>query len=95
MLLPHPIFMAEIKVTNLVKFYSVCLLYEGQKHGYELIKTIGKRLSKKVSPGQIYPFLSLLEKEGFVMSGKRGERDKLAYSLTPSGKIFCQKIVKK
>ena len=87
--------MAEIKVTNLVKFYSICLLFEGPKHGYELIKTIGDRLGKKVSPGQIYPFLSLLEKEGFIVSGKRGERDRLSFSLTTSGKVFCKNMLHK
>lgn len=88
-------FVDEIKVTNLVKFYSLCLLFEGPKHGYELIKTISERLSKNVSAGQIYPFLSKLEKTGVVKSGSRGERDKVAYSLTPQGKIFCREMLHK
>lgn len=85
--------MDDIKVTNMVKFYTICMLYEGPKHGYEIIKTIGEKINKKVSPGQIYPFLAKLEKNKLVTSGKRGERDKKAYSLTPEGKKFTQDML--
>ncbi|MBI2598568.1 MAG: PadR family transcriptional regulator [Candidatus Diapherotrites archaeon] len=87
--------MEEIKVTNMVKFYSLCLLYENPKHGYELIKTISERLGKKVSAGQIYPFLSKLEEGGLIKSGARQQRDKVQYSLTPTGKKFCQAMLQK
>jgi len=87
--------MAEIKVTNMVKFYALGMLYEGPKHGYEIIKTISERLNKKVSPGQIYPFLAKLEKNKLIISGKKGERDKKAYSLTPAGKKFVQGMLHK
>ncbi len=85
--------MAELKITNLVKFYALLLLYEGPKHGYELIKEIGTKLDKRVSSGQIYPFLSKLEKSNYIESGKRGERDKKVYHLTADGRAFVKKML--
>jgi DNA-binding PadR family transcriptional regulator len=87
--------MAEIKVTNLVKFYAICLLHDGPKHGYEIIKETGSKLDKSISPGQIYPFLKQLEEKGYIKSGKRGERDKNVYRMTNSGKLFANKMMKR
>ena len=83
--------MNEPKITNLVKFYTVLLLSEKKHHGYELMKEIGQRLEKKVSPGQMYPFLAELEKHKLVKTGKKGERDKTAFELTQFGKQFVKK----
>ena len=33
-------YMAEIKINNMVKFYTLCLLASGPKHGYDLIKDL-------------------------------------------------------
>lgn len=85
--------MREIKVTSMSKFYALCLLYEKPCHGYELIKTINKKTGKKIGPGQIYPFLAELEKKGFIVSGKRQERDKLKYSMTKKGKLFFRQML--
>lgn len=85
--------MAEVKITNLVKFYALTLLLEKPRHGYELIKEIGQRMEKNVSAGQIYPFLSLLEKNKFIKSKSLGERDKHVFLLTPKGKIFARKML--
>ncbi|MDO8537591.1 MAG: PadR family transcriptional regulator [archaeon] len=85
--------MTEVKITNLVKFYAVLLLLEKPRHGYELIKEIGQRMEKKVSAGQIYPFLSLLEKNKLIKFKATGERDKHVFSLTPKGKTFSQKML--
>ena len=87
--------MQEIKVTNMAKFYSLMLLCEGPKHGYELIKTTGEKLGKKVSPGQIYPFLAKLEKAGYIKIKEEAEREKKIYKLTPAGKKFCQGMLHK
>lgn len=85
--------MREVKVTNLAKFYSLMLLYEGPKHGYDLIKTVGKKTGRKFSPGQVYPFLSKLEENGFIKVRSEGKREKKVYALTPSGKIFCSEML--
>lgn len=83
--------MPEPKITNLVKFYAVLLLLEKKHHGYELMKEIGKRLEKRISPGQMYPFLATLEKNRLVKAGKSGSRDKTEFALTPKGKAFVKK----
>lgn len=85
--------MEELKVTNLSKFYSLMLLYEGPKHGYDLIKTVGEKLGKKVSPGQIYPFLAKLEKNGYIKIKSEGKREKKVYVLTNEGKKFCKSML--
>ena len=84
---------AEVKITNLVKFYALTLLLEKPRHGYELIKEIGQRMEKNVSAGQIYPFLSLLEKNKFIKSKSLGEREKNVFILTPKGKDFARKML--
>jgi DNA-binding PadR family transcriptional regulator len=85
--------MTEIKITNIVKFYTVLLLYNGPKHGYEIIKEVEKKLQKKASPGQIYPFLNKLEKKGYIRSKKVDGRDKKIYHLTRKGKAFVKKML--
>lgn len=85
--------MEEIKITNLAKFYSLMLLYESPKHGYDLIKIVGEKLGKKVSPGQVYPFLAKLEEHHFIKIKSEGERDKKVYVLTPKGQKFCKKML--
>lgn len=82
--------MAKIKITNLVKFYALLLLYEGPKHGYEIIKEISAKLGVKISPGQIYPFLSKLAQQKYIIFQKAGGRDKKTYRLTESGKNFIK-----
>lgn len=85
--------MDEVKVTNLAKFYSLMLLYEGPKHGYDLIKTVGEKLGKTISPGQIYPFLAKLEEHGYIKIKSEGEREKKVYVLTPKGKKFSESML--
>ncbi len=85
--------MHKPKVSNMVRFYGLLLLSEKKRHGYELMKEIGERLDKKVSPGQIYPFLSELEADKLVHAGRAGERDKIEYELTPEGKKFVESMI--
>lgn len=86
--------MAEPKITNMVKFYAVLLLLEKKHHGYQLMKEIGKRLDKKISAGQMYPFLAELEQNGFIQAaGSKDNRDKTAFVLTKKGKTFAQQML--
>jgi DNA-binding PadR family transcriptional regulator len=85
--------MEKIKISNLAKFYSLFLLFEKPCHGYELIKNVGKILERKISPGEMYPFLKKLEKNDLVISKKKGKRDKRVYRLSPKGKKFCKKML--
>lgn len=75
-------------VTNLTKFYTLVLLNEGPRHGYELMEELEKRLGKKPSPGQIYPLLKKLERSRLITHKvvKLGDKQKKVYTLTDEGK---------
>lgn len=87
--------MTGVKITNLVKLYILLLLSEKPKHGYEIIKEIERKIAKKVSPGEMYPFLKMLKKHGYIISEKIGPREKKVYRLTRSGKAFVKKILER
>jgi PadR family transcriptional regulator PadR len=82
-------------ITNLGKFYTLILLSEGPKHGYELMDALEKKIGKKPSAGQIYPMLKKLEKSGVIIheTQKIGEKEKKVYRLTATGKKTYSRIV--
>lgn len=84
-----------VKVNNFGKFCVLLLLAERPVHGYELIKRVGERTGGRASPGQIYPFLKLLQKNGFVAPHKSGAREKTTYSLTPKGRKFAKGVLER
>ncbi len=81
-----------IRINNLGKFCMLMLLVEGPVYGYEMLKRIGATTGR-ASPGQVYPFLKLLEKNKFVTSKRSGGREKTVYTLTPLGRKFAKGIV--
>lgn len=83
--------MSKLKVTNLVKLYILFLINEKPRHGYEIIKEVERKMKKKVSAGEVYPFLKILKNCGYVVSKRVGE--KKVYSLTQNGKKICKKNV--
>jgi DNA-binding PadR family transcriptional regulator len=84
----------QLKVTSLTKLYLLLLLAEGEQCGYALMKKVGCKIGKNVSPGEVYPFLRVLERGGFVVGGKRGARDKCAYRLTtPKGRKLVKNLL--
>ncbi len=83
----------QIKIGSLVKFYTMLLLLERPKHGYEVMKELEQKIGKTISTSQVYPFLELLENEKFIKVEKTGARDKIVYSLTKSGREFTQEML--
>lgn len=83
----------EIRVNNLVKFFIILLLNEGPKHGYEIIKDIERKIGKKPSASQIYPFLSKLKKYNYIIVKEHGEKDKKIFILTSLGKKFVKQMM--
>lgn len=81
--------------TSLTKFYTLLLLKEGSKHGYEIIDELGKRFGKKPSPGQIYPLLRDFEKNKLVRQKTTyvGDRKKKVYTLTERGRSTYSRMV--
>jgi len=82
-------------ITNLTKFYTLVLLNEGPKHGYEIMDELEKKIGKKPSAGQIYPLLKKLEESRLIIHEniKIGEKEKKVYSLTAEGRKTCSRIV--
>ncbi|ABL77525.1 PadR family transcriptional regulator [Thermofilum pendens] len=85
----------KIRVNTVIKLYTLILLAEGEKHGYELMRTLEQMIEAPIGPSQIYPFLRNLENAGLVTSREAGSRDKKVYSLTPQGYEFLKEILEK
>lgn len=87
--------MADIKINNMVKFYTLCLLTTGPKHGYDLMKELEEKLGRRISASNVYPFLSNLRKNKLIKFNKVGKRDKKTYYITPEGKNFTKRMFSK
>jgi len=87
--------MAKVKITNMLKFYTISLLATGPKHGYDLMKELENKLGRKVSASNIYPFLNLLMRNKLIKFHKIGKRDKKVYYLTAEGKKFMREMFDK
>jgi DNA-binding PadR family transcriptional regulator len=81
-------------ISDFSRFYILLLLYEGGKHGYEIMSSIEERLGHPASPSLVYPFLKLLEEKGYVTSRSAniGRKPKKVYSLTTTGRAFCSRL---
>lgn len=83
----------QVKIGSLVKFYTILLLSDGSRHGYDLMKELEEKLGKKVSASQVYPFLRILEKNRVIKVEKVGDREKKIYKITDNGKRFVNSFV--
>ncbi len=85
--------MVRVKVTNMIKLAALLYLYSRPMHGYDLIKQLGTKMGRNISASQVYPFLKLLSRNGFVRHSKEGGRDKKKYTLTKEGKNFVKSTI--
>ena len=83
---------SDIKINNLIKLHTLLLLSKGRVHGYQVIKALEHNLGTKISASQVYPFLSLLERRGYIDYPKMDKRDKKTYSLTAGGREFMRRV---
>lgn len=83
------------QATNLTKFYTLLLLGDSPRHGYEIIKEIERKLGKKPSAGQIYPLLKKMEKKGLIThrTAEVGGKKRKVYALTQDGKRARSRLV--
>lgn len=83
-------------LTNLTRLFTLTLISEKPRHGYELMQELEKNLGKKPSPGLIYPLLQRLEELGYVTPEfvEEGHERKM-YTITADGKELCDKLVKR
>ena len=87
--------MEEVKITNLIRFYTLILLDKKPMHGYELIKELEACLSKSISASHIYPFLKTLSKNNLIELKNTGKRKKKQYCLTKKGKEYVNELINK
>ena len=87
--------MADVKINNMIKFYTLCLIVAGPKHGYDLIQELKGKLERKISASNVYPFLNTLRKNKLIKFDKIGKRDKKIYYLTQEGKNFTKQMFSK
>jgi DNA-binding PadR family transcriptional regulator len=75
-------------IANLTKFYTLLLLSEAPRHGYELMTELERRTGKRPSAGQIYPLLKSLKKKGLVTCETAivGDKKRKVYTLTRDGR---------
>ena len=73
-----------------VRTAVLALLWEGPRHGYQMIQEIAERSEGawKPSPGSIYPVLSALQDEGLVDDEKIDGRR--VFSLTDAGRAAVE-----
>ena len=84
-----------MKVTNLIKLYTLLLLSKKPMHGYELIKELEACSFQKISASHVYPFLKTLKQNKLIKLENSGKRDKKQYGLTNDGKKFAEEMMKK
>jgi len=84
-----------IKINTVIKLYTLVMLLDGPKHGYEIIKSLEEKFDVKVGPSQIYPFLRKLESAGLLKVESIGEREKKVYVLTEEGEKFVKNLLEK
>jgi PadR family transcriptional regulator, regulatory protein PadR len=89
-------FQSSAFLKDFSRFYILLLLFEGQKHGYQIMSSIEERLGQTTSPSLVYPFLRTLEEQGLVKSQSEniGQKKRNIYTLTNSGKTLCHKLFK-
>ncbi|MBE8540386.1 helix-turn-helix transcriptional regulator [Geoglobus acetivorans] len=75
---------------GMLKLLILRELESGEATGYELIERIGKIVSKKPSPGSVYPLLNELHDRGFLEVSVRGNRK--IYSLSTKGKRALEEL---
>jgi DNA-binding PadR family transcriptional regulator len=83
-------------LTDFSRFYILLLLFEGKKHGYQIMSSIERRLGQTASPSLVYPFLKLLQDQNLVKSkaANVGRKPRNIYSLTSSGRTLCNRLFK-
>ncbi len=85
--------MGEVKVTSLVKLYTMLLLRKRPMHGYELIRELEVCTSRGISASHVYPFLNVLQKNRLIRLKNSGKRDKKQYELTREGLKLSQNLI--
>lgn len=72
-----------------VKYDILRILWDGPRHGYDIMRTIEEERGYRPSPGSVYPALQMLE-EGDFLTGKDVD-GKRVYTITDKGSEMLAK----
>ncbi len=72
-----------------VKFEILAVLWDGPRHGYEIMLAIEEKRGVRPSPGSIYPGLQMLEDEDFITG--REVDGKRVYTIAQKGSDLLTK----
>ena len=72
-----------------VKYEILSVLWDGPRHGYEIMLAIEEKRGMRPSPGSIYPSLQMLEDEDYVTG--REVDGKRVYTIAPKGSELLEK----
>ncbi|RLI74145.1 hypothetical protein DRO97_06285 [Archaeoglobales archaeon] len=78
------------QIKGILKLLILKELEKSDATGYDLIKKISIKTSKKPSPGSVYPLLKELTNSGFL--SVRDEGKKKIYSISEKGKKILKEI---
>ena len=72
-----------------LRLVLLSLIAEKPRHGYDLIRAIEQRFGDAYapSPGAVYPTLTLLEEQDYIVAEAAGGTKKL-YQITEAGRLF-------
>ena len=84
--------MTKVKINSVVKLYTLCLLNNGPKHGYEIIKELESKMNRSISASHVYPFLKSLEDNKVIACKEVEQREKKKYYLTKGGQNFLEVV---
>jgi PadR family transcriptional regulator, regulatory protein PadR len=73
---------------GVLEFCVLALLRDGERYGFELVRTLGQADGLVTSEGTLYPLLTRLRREGLVETNWRESRSgppRRYYRLTPAG----------
>lgn len=87
--------MPSVKINSMVKLQALCLLSNGPRHGYEIIKELEISMRRRISSSHVYPFLKDLEENNIISCEKVDKRDKKSYVLTKNGQEFVEIVFSK
>ena len=90
-----PVIMKKLKITNLIKLYTLLILLKKEIHGYDLIKELKSITGQHISTSHVYPFLQELKKNKIISVKNTGKRSKKYYKLTKEGKKFINSLLEK
>ncbi len=80
----------EMIARGLLKIWTLKLLSEGERTGYQLMKELGQRTGWQPSPGTMYPLLESLGRQGLIKRHPAGKR--VYWQLTPEGSRHLEEL---